>query len=206
MSSFIGHSWAGLATYAITQQLQDDPPQRTNLTNWAWLIWLLVVASLPDIDYLIPALRVPSDPQTLRITHSFLGVLLLPGCTILGLWLLGRRGTRFKQQSVQAALVGFSHLVLDLLTGVSPLPLLYPFSMQAFRLPFGVLPSAGRIQLGNYFLYRNLLIELGVLVPLSLSLLLMVRNSIRFRGRLGAIGAGLVVSGCFMAWAASLSR
>lgn len=206
MSSFMGHSLAGLTTYAITQQFQADRLNESSQPNWRWLIWLLVVASIPDIDYLIPGLRVQQANQTLRITHSLLGVLLIPGCTILGLWLLGKREKNYKLQSLQVVLVGFSHLLLDLLTGVFPLPLLYPFSTQTFRLPFGLLPSAGRIQLSNYFLYRNLLIELGVLVPLSMSLLLSVRDSANSGKRLLVIVAGLVVSVCFMIWAFTLSR
>lgn len=206
MSSFIGHSLAGLATYAITQQLQSDRTNEISQPNWRWLIWLLIVASIPDIDYLIPRLRVQQANQTLRITHSLLGVLFIPSCTILGLWLLGKRGTSYKLQSLQVVLVGLSHLLLDLLTGVFPLPLLYPFSTQTFRLSFGLLPSAGRIQLSNYFFYRNLLIELGVLVPLSMSLLLSVRDSIKSGKFLLVIVAGLVVSICFMIWASTLSR
>lgn len=165
-----------------------------------------MVASIPDIDYLIPGLRVQQANQTLRITHSLVGVLLVPGFTMLGIWLLGKRGKSYRLQSLQVVLVGLSHLLLDLLTGVFPLPLFYPFSTQTFRLPFGLLPSAGRIQLTNYFLYRNLLIELGVLVPFSMSLLLSVRGSARSGKGLLVIAAGLVVSVCFMIWAFTLGR
>lgn len=206
MSSFIGHSLAGLTTYAATQPLQTDQPNETTFSNQRWLIWLLVIASLPDIDYLIPTLRLQHAGQTLRITHSLIGVLLVPACTILVLWLLGKRGRNLNVQSLQLILVSLSHLVLDLLVGVFPLPLLYPFSEEVFRLPFGLLPSAGRIQLPNYFFYRNLLIELGVLVPLSISLLLSTRNPTRSRTRLFSIAAGLIISGCFMRWAATLTR
>lgn len=206
MSSFIGHSFAGLTTYAITQQLQTHHLPQTRRLNWIWLIWLLAIASIPDIDYLIRALRIQQPDETIRITHSFLGAMLMPVCTILGLWLLGKRGKSFKLQSLQVVLVGLSHLLLDMLTGVSALPLLYPFSLQTFKLPFGLLPSAGRIQLGNYFFYRNIFIELGVLVPLSMSLLLSVRSATKSGNRLLVIAAGLVVSLGFTIWAFTLSR
>ena len=111
MSSFIGHSLAGLTTYALTQQ-----SQKSSRINWIWLIWLLVIASIPDIDYLIRTLRIREANQTLRISHSLLGAILMPGCTILGLWLLGKRGKSFKFKSLQVILVGMSHLLLDLLT------------------------------------------------------------------------------------------
>ncbi len=201
MSSFIGHSLAGLTTYGLTQQLQKN-----RRINWIWLIWLLVIASIPDIDYLIRVLRIQQANQILRISHSLLGGILMPACTILGLWLLGKRGKSFKFKSLQVVLVGLSHLLLDMLTGVSALPLFYPFSLQAFRLPFGLLPSAGRIRLTNYFFYRNIFIELGVLIPLSISLLLSIRDSTKSSNRLLFIAAGFVVSVCFTIWAFSLSR
>lgn len=202
MSSFIGHSLAGLTTYAVTQQSQKNKNRRI---NWIWLIWLLVIASIPDIDYLIRVLRIREADQTLRISHSLLGGILMPACTILGLWLFGKQ-EKIKFKSLQVVLIGMSHLLLDILTGVSALPLLYPFSLQAFKLPFGLLPSAGRIQLNNYFFYRNIFIELGILVPLSISLLLSIRDSAKSTNRLLVIAAGFVVSVCFTIWAFSLSR
>jgi inner membrane protein len=209
MSSFIGHTLAGLTTYATTQQIQINGAKGSEpfkLNHLKWFFWLLVIASIPDIDYLIPALRLQQANQVLRITHSFIGVLLIPVCTILGLCLTGKYDKNFKRKCLQVVLVGLSHLLLDLSTGVFPLPLLYPFSLQTFRLPFGVLPSAGRIQLNNSLLYRNLLIELGVLLPLSASLFLSVQGFTRSgRQRLIIVG-GLIVSGCFMVWASTLGR
>jgi inner membrane protein len=63
MSSFLGHSLAGLTVYAIDRQLLLNQNQivvaASNRTahrqNWLWLIWLVTIASIPDIDYLIPA-------------------------------------------------------------------------------------------------------------------------------------------------------
>jgi inner membrane protein len=218
MSSFIGHSLAGLTTYAIGHQLQINQwnkyisagsflaTSKNNLHNWSWLIWLIAIASAPDIDYLIPALKVQHADQTLRITHSFVGVLLVPAISILVLQLRGSRGDIFKIKSFQLVGAGLSHLLLDTLTGVYPKPWLYPFSLETFKLPFGLLPSAGKIELTNNLFYLNLLIELGVLVPLSISLLLMIRDPGRHKKQWFMIGVGLLVSGCFMIWAASLSR
>jgi inner membrane protein len=84
--------------------------------------------------------------------------------------------------------------------------LLYPFSTQTFSLPFGLLPSAGRIQLSNYFFYRNLFIELGVLVPLSMSLLLMAQGSTETNQERSLIASGLAISISFMIWAINLGR
>ena len=104
-----------------------------------------------------------------------------------------------------AVLAGLSHLVLDFLVGVTPLPLLWPLDSAAFSSPVGILPSAGRIQLSNYYFYRNVLIEVGVLAPLyyvARELYLGERGT-RNRVRMLIL---LLVAGCFVVWSVSLSR
>jgi hypothetical protein len=49
-------------------------------------------------------------------------------------------------------------------------PLLWPFSDKHFTFAYGVLPSAGRIDIGNYYFWRNLLIEIGILIPVSIAI------------------------------------
>jgi inner membrane protein len=206
MSSFIGHSLAGSTAAALGRKLHPDPQSHSLWSDRLWTMLLIAIASAPDIDYLIPTLRLQQSGRTLRITHSFIGAILLPAGIMLLLWLLGSRGRSFQLKSYQLILTGLSHLLFDLLTGVFPEPLLYPLSDRTFRLPFGLLPSAGKIQLDNYFFYRNLSIELGVLLPLSVSLYLGIGNVVISNGRRLTIAIGLVISGCFMLWAASLSR
>lgn len=205
MSSFLGHSLAGVTVYlTMTESLCDRQP-RIFQNQLFWAAWLVIIACIPDIDYLIPSLIFQHAGHRIRTTHSFVGVLLIPACTIIGLWLLGDRGKSLKFRSLQSILAGLSHLLLDLLTGVLPLPLLYP-SLEVFRLPFGLLPSAGRIQFTNYLFYRNILIELGVLLPLSISLILMSHDLTVFGKRRSIIIAGLLISSCFAIWASRLSR
>lgn len=208
MSSFIGHSLAGITTYAIGHQLQlnHQNHSKKNSHNWFWLGWLMAIASIPDIDYLIPIFKVQYLDQSLRITHSFVGVLLVPAMTMLMMWLSGNRGEDFKIKSYQLIIVGLSHLFLDTLTGVYPKPWLYPFSLETFKLPFGILPSAGRIDLNNYLLYRNLIIELGVLVPLSISLILSVSDADKRSKHKSIMWGGLLISSYFMFRAFSLAR
>jgi inner membrane protein len=205
MSSFLGHSLAGVTVYlTMTESLCDRQP-RIFQHQLFWAAWLVIIACIPDIDYLIPSLIFQHAGHRIRTTHSFVGVLLIPACTIIGLWLLGDRQKLLRVRSLQSILAGLSHLLLDLLTGVLPLPLLYP-SLEVFRLPFGLLPSAGRIQFTNYLFYRNILIELGVLLPLSISLILMSRDLTVFGKRRSIIIAGLLISSCFAIWASRLSR
>ncbi len=144
MSFFIGHSLAALSTYSVEKQ-------PTSPKAISWLVWLIVIASAPDIDHIVRALRLTVDGETLRISHSILLSLVLPLCTILVLTILGCKGYFLIIRSQQVILAGLSHLVLDLLTGVNKLPLLWPFSTELFKLPFGVLPSAGKVNLFNYF-------------------------------------------------------
>jgi inner membrane protein len=91
MSSFFGHSLAGLTTYAIGYKLQIDRPSRFERYNWLWLGFLVAIALIPDLDYLVPQLKLQEGVQVLRITHSFVGVLLFPVFGIVILWLLGDR-------------------------------------------------------------------------------------------------------------------
>ncbi len=206
MSSFIGHGLAGITTYTIGQKIQTNRQPSPIRQQQAWLLYLIFVASVPDLDYLIPALKLHQAGQILRITHSAVGVLLVPVCTIIWLRLSGNRGKSFQLQIYQLLLVGLSHLGLDLLTGVFPEPLLYPFSTQTFRLPFGLLPSAGKIQLTNYLFYRNIFIEMGVLLPLAMSLTIGIGTPIKSIVQQMSITVCILVSGIFMLWAASLSR
>jgi inner membrane protein len=205
MSSFIGHSLASLTIYLTTTEIQLNRQPQLVKHNLFWLMWLVVIASAPDIDYLIPNLILQDAGHRIRTTHSFIGVSLVPACTILALWLSGDRGRNFKLHAGQSILAGLSHLLLDLLTGVLPLALLYPY-LKVFRLPFGLLPSAGKIQLTNYLFYRNILIELGIFVPLLISSICTIRDSNLFGKHRFVIISGLLVSACFIIWASSLSR
>ncbi|MEL7314855.1 MAG: metal-dependent hydrolase [Cyanobacteria bacterium J06559_3] len=212
MSSFIGHSLAGLMIYtAGTQHWSNQAPRQVSpLGNLLWLVGLVAIASFPDIDYLVPALRPSVDGQTFRMTHSLMGALLLPIGTLLllRLWRSNpEHSTRSSAgKAIQLILAGLSHLGLDLLTGVSALPLLFPLNNALFRLPFGVLPSAGRIRLDNYFLYHNLLIELGVLIPITVGFTIWLRNRRPQPVVLAVTVVSLLVSACFMVWAATLDR
>ncbi|HEY9609217.1 metal-dependent hydrolase [Allocoleopsis sp.] len=199
MSSFIGHSLAAFSTYSLEKQ-----PASSNRKSW--LGWLIIIASAPDIDHIIPALHLTYQYQDVRISHSILLSLVLPFCTILLLTLLGSKGRSLIIRSQQVILAGLSHLVLDLLTGVNRLPLLWPLSNEIFKLPFGILPSAGGVNLFNYFLYRNLLIEIGVLAPLVYIAFLINHDKSNTRQQRFRIGGLLLISICFMIWSFSLRR
>jgi membrane-bound metal-dependent hydrolase YbcI (DUF457 family) len=199
MSSFLGHSLAAYSLASAAPYREGSSSQRL-----MWAGWLVVLASAPDIDYLIPALNSRAH-DGLRITHSVAFSLALPVCTAVALCLSSRDRRKLKRLSVCAVLAGLSHLVLDFLVGVTPLPLLWPFSAAAFAAPAGILPSAGRVQLSNYYFHRNLVIEMGILAPT-----LYVARGI-YCGTIGAQNSAriivlLMIAGCFIVWSLGLSR
>jgi membrane-bound metal-dependent hydrolase YbcI (DUF457 family) len=199
MSSFLGHS---LAAYSLFSLNRRERP--STLWRAVWLAWLVVLASAPDIDYLVPALASPAHRGS-RITHSIALSMALPLFSVGVLYFMKCLKSQRRLLSACAVLAGLSHLVLDFLVGVTPLPLLWPFDSAVFSSPVGILPSAGRIQLSNYYLYRNVLIEVGVLAPVYYIARGVYLGEISTRDRARVLIL-LLVAGCFVAWSVSLSR
>ncbi|MEM9214249.1 MAG: metal-dependent hydrolase [Cyanobacteria bacterium P01_F01_bin.150] len=174
MSSFIGH---GLMAVAFMPQNIRGFSNRWQCYGWS--LWLIVVAWGADVDYILPPVH-PSSHNGLRITHSLVVSFFLTFLTSLWLWKFRRSWlsthTPNKLLYLQVLVVSISHLILDVLVGVTPLPLLYPFSVDTFRLPFGILPSAGKLDVMNHFFWRNLYLELGVLLPFLSALLIFPWN------------------------------
>ncbi|MBP0027993.1 metal-dependent hydrolase [Roseofilum sp. Guam] len=199
MSSFVGHSLAAFTIYAC------DKPNQSLGHRVVWLAWLVTLALVPDLDHFIPFLH-PSAHDQLRVTHSLTFALFLPILTFVMLWIWGLRGKGLKSRSLQVISAGLSNPILDLFVGVLGIPLFWPFSRYLFKLPFGILPSAGLLSLTNYYLYKNLFIELGVLIPLFLSIYLGVKKREALTDNIYKISGLLAISGGFMIWAFSLVR
>lgn len=155
MASIIGHSITGAVIFLHA----DNNP---NKQHHAWFFWLIALAVFPDTEYLF--LWLFGVQFDIRITHSVAFCSVLPTFTMA--YLKFSANEDYKKLGIQAFGASYSHIVLDMLVGVSPLPLLWPLSDQLFKLPFGILPSAGRISLTNKYFYRNLIIEAGILLPL----------------------------------------
>ncbi|MGD2179821.1 metal-dependent hydrolase [Lusitaniella coriacea] len=219
MSSPVGHSLAAAIIYF----------SRNKFNSKLWLVWLVVLASIPDLDYVVPFLN-RANYYNARVTHSFGFSLLLPFCTIFGLFLAGNRGKTLRILGLQAIAAGLSHLVLDLFVGVTPLPLFFPFNSHLFKLPFGILPSSWTPEpkqyfpwfqqlfqilpsswmpnSKTYFLCRQILIELGILLPWIWMSWVCARNrieSLRDRAIL-KITLSLLISLACTIWAWSLPR
>jgi membrane-bound metal-dependent hydrolase YbcI (DUF457 family) len=207
MSSIIGHTITGLGIYATTQPPKARTWRGFALCDLLWPGWLIIVTLAPDLDYFFPSLYVrDASMGILRLTHSLVGCLLLPLLTCLVLWRLKLAQQTRRLYAIQVILAGLSHLAMDMLVGVASLPLLWPFTAQRFRLPFGILPSGPAFRLDNFYMYRNLLMEVGVLVPLYTGIYL--ARFAKFGGRKRSIGVAALwlCSLGFMGWAYTLAR
>ena len=156
MSSFLAHSMMGVA---LANKKEKASIKEIMLVS----LFFVSLASSPDMDYLIRYLYGISFP--IRYTHSIAYVFLV------GLIALVFRNFLFKEYLKHIPiwiffLVPLSHLLLDFLVGVHANPYFYPFSEEELTSPIGILPSAGRINLYNFYFWRNIGIELAIFIPL----------------------------------------
>jgi membrane-bound metal-dependent hydrolase YbcI (DUF457 family) len=156
MSSFVAHSLVG---FTLGKQRETATLKETIFISF----FFIFLACSPDIDYLIIYLRGESMP--IRYTHS-IGYIFL-----IFIFALLFRNFIFRKSLYPIPIYLFflapaSHLLLDFLVGVYANPYFYPFSSSTFIFPFGILPSAGRINIFNYYFWRNIFIELAIFIPL----------------------------------------
>lgn len=158
MSSIVGHALISSAIFARKHKIDSG--------NAVFVcLFFIGLGISPDVDYLVYWLfGYEIEP---RITHSILF------CFIIGLIASCIKHFVLKNAFISVNhelfyLASFSHLVLDLLVGVHPMPLFWPIDSHSIKLPFGVMPSAGYIDIKNVYLWRNIIIELAILIPVSM--------------------------------------
>lgn len=189
MSSLAGHTCAGLTAF-LCWNARAPAPSRAAIVPFVFL------AVCPDLDYLgIWLLGYGANP---RLTHSLLFALIAAVAV----------NRMAKAVGVQLALpwllaASAPHPLLDLLVGAHPVPLFWPLQA-GVSLP-GVLPSAGALRFDNAYLLRNLLIELGVLLPVFAALVVMARGAALRRWHTWALCVAPVWA-AFVAWSISLPR
>ena len=195
MSSIVGHGLAGTAIFLACNRVGG------RRALWA-LPAFVFLAVCPDLDYF--AIWWWHVQPALRVTHAPLFAV----ATSLLMWGLTAplRSRSLANVPFPALLLAsVSHPLLDLLVGAHGLPLLWPFADREVALPFGLLPSAGRLALDNYYLWRNLLIELGILIPLFGLLMALARGTpLRVLARNTAFVLPLWLA--MLAWSVSLQR
>jgi len=166
-------------------------------SRWAAILFV-VLAVGPDLDYFaVWFFDYAANP---RLSHS---LLVAVGAAIFVKLTLSRLVTaNLKLRWLLAA--GMSHPLLDLLVGAHPVPLLWPLD-GGISIPAGVLPSAGSLAFDNFYLWRNLLIEMGVLGPVFM-LLVAVSARLRFRELEGWTLLVLPAWAAFLTWSIALGR
>ena len=168
VSSFLAHSLVGIT---IANQEQHKGVKEVIFIS----LFFMVMASSPDIDYLINYLR--GESMLIRYTHSVGYVVLVTlvalilRVTLLKSWL---KSLPFWLFFIAPA----SHLLLDFCVGVYGNPYFYPFSEELFVSTLGFLPSSGRIDFYNYYFWRNMGIELAIFIPIFLLLIPKLRATI----------------------------
>lgn len=189
MSSFIGHSLIGFSI------------SRLKSKKIGWAIYFMFLACLPDMEYILEWIF--GYKAEMRWGHSifFIMVALL----VCALFLKILKVQPFKLLVGLTALSLLSHLILDYFVGVYHNPLLYPLISTGFASPIGLLPSAGKLDLDNYYFWRNLIIELGILLPIVLSIRIYLKRAVIRRPYLKALLI-LMISIPFLIWSISLSR
>ena len=157
---------------------------------------------MPDMDYGLRSF-VALDPRV-RWSHSFVFVFSIWGvfAGALTLWQrLAWPGVCLRPFLGLALAAVLSHLFMDWLIGSSwGDPLLWPFDMTQYSSPFGILPSSPKFTMSNSHMYKNLLIETGIIGPVSLLLLTKGKAPIL------VWGLALLVFVPFVAWGISLPR
>ena len=162
---FHGLAGAGLA-YALAGDARL--PLFASLRKaWPWVLAGVVLACLPDVDYLPGLWRGYLNTTHQQATHGAAWVLMVSA----GIWLVGRawRPAWFGRRAALFLLVLIgSHLAIDLLTEdrMAPygIPLGAPFSAEFVRGPFALLPAWDKTALADMGSWNNLRvlgIELG---------------------------------------------
>lgn len=198
MSSLIGHAAAGATAFLATYRLHDAQA-RPLLPVFALL------AICPDFDYF--ALWFFHAAAETRFTHSLLFCVVVATIAAIVLRRSGSHRPNALHGMPAFALfaAALSHPTLDLLVGAHPLPLLWPLAEPDVSAPIGLLPSAGRPSPSNPYLWRNLAIELGVLLPVFAAMIGIARGvSLRILVRWALPITPVWLA--FLAWSVGLQR
>lgn len=190
MSSLVGHATAGFTVFLCCHHARGASKRVA--------VMYVLLAICADVDYLaVWGLGYSAHP---RVTHSILFALVAS--------LLARTALRSRDSTTVPIagllIAGLSHPILDLLVGAHGIPMLWPWRTEV-SLAIGVLPSAGTLDPTNYFLWRNLLIELGILLPFFALLIALARRAaFRTTWKRGVLIAPLWLA--FVAWSMMLPR
>ncbi len=190
MSSFIAHSLIG---FTVGAQKEQPSLKHTLIAS----LFFIVLASTPDLDYIVNWLRGYQMP--VRYSHS-IGFVFVIGLLSLLFRNAVLRKSLHRIPVYLFFLAPATHLILDGLVAVHGNPYLFPFTDAMLTFPIGILPSSGYVNVFNYYLWRNLSIELLILIPVVIALTPKLRQ-LAFKSKwLKTLLALLFVVGLLIGW------
>ena len=195
MSSLFAHTLIGAALFTRTSKVNSW----RRIVNCSLVMFLAIT---PDIDYVIYWLfDYRLNP---RYTHSIFYCLLISAIFSVIKLAIPKNGMAYLPYWL-LWVAPLTHLAMDLLVGVYPMPLYWPLNSDLVVLPFGILPSAGRLDILNYYFWRNLFIESGIILPVVIFFIPFLNRRI-IKNTFYRKALLLLVLCTFCFWGASLSR
>jgi hypothetical protein len=179
MSSIIGHLLVGAA-------IGENIATASKRDKIFLCLFFAALGACPDMDYLpIWWSGFRMDP---RYSHS------IGACAAIALAALFLKKYVFTHLLRHANILlllaaPLSHVSMDFLVGVHKNPVFWPLSNEVYAFNHGILPSAGRLDIGNYYFWRNLAIEMGILVPLAVFISATAREKVKKDKSIIAVGA-----------------
>lgn len=179
MSSPVAHSLIGLALGLIRflprYRHWDELPGCLR-TLWRPLLFCVLLANAPDLDYLFGLFNGNLNYYHQTVTHTLVWICI----TALAIWAYGRlreRRTAYWSLGLLLALLG-SHLLVDWLTvDCSPpigLMLAWPFSDHLYHASFAFFPPPAKQTWADLWSLQNLrlvLVEAALTLPLVIAVL-----------------------------------
>lgn len=159
-----GHSLMGYALY-------ESMPQQTKGISWRMILLFVLVANLPDIDFLPGLLMGHPNKFHHTLTHTLGFSLLIGG--FLGAIFSYKRGKRFLPYFFLFAGVCYSHIVLDFFTVDTSrpygVPMFWPLSSIYFISPFSIFMAVHKsgnneTLISSLFVMHNLWVALWEII------------------------------------------
>jgi inner membrane protein len=195
MSSFVGHALIGASILSNNRYMTISRMVICSAIG-------VILATSPDFDYIIYWLS--GYRSEIRYSHTLFYCLCVSGFT----YMLLAYSAKSMVEGINPLLfiiTPMSHLVLDLFVSVHSLRLFWPFNNYPVEMPFGFMPSAGYLSITNYYLWRNLFIEMGILFPIALLIIPTSRKTI-LNGGIGIKAIIAMVFIIFLVWGLGLQR
>ncbi|AZZ93482.1 hypothetical protein EUZ85_23270 [Hahella sp. KA22] len=183
MSSIFGHALIGAA-------IGDNAKPESKSEQLFLSLFFMGLVVCPDLDYLLTwCFGVNIAP---RYTHS-IGASLVIACIGLGLKKYVFVKRLRNANSLLICVASIAHVLMDYCVGVHKNPIFWPLTDSVYALNHGFLPSAGKLDILNFYFWRNLIIEMGILVPVAAFISARGRNTLKKRVYIAILAVGVLM-------------